>query len=482
MKKITLLSLTMLMCIASFAQSPYQTKCFEIYKKYMRIISAGTISPAELENVFNTYVLAGLYPYDYESARTETAFAAAELNYMLKYPTKIEDLRNKMKAEFEAAKSLMREDDKMMYKVNTEMRVPYGKVKWEGARQFLNWTNKGEFETTAQWDNRLKNQSRRVFDSIMIWAIQKELDKNYWYLDFGNYNADKEELKIYFKDKSGKNGISHDFKLSPQDAQNIKYNITLNSDDLQLYEGGAGFESRGKQKLQMWYYYWDICYIDDEDASFCPSAFVIKYNGEKTLFDNKERWNAVKDVTYNFDDLGIELTPLKGYVFSYKQAYDDLITKGKEAQQKKEQAIKDSIAKVEERRINDSIALVKQKEQEELNKRNDLEYMEKSKPIIAQIDFLDPSQNTSSLNAKREELLEFAKQRKGKPYYITILNTFINSNNAMKKEYTKNGSKYFYHRYEKFTDAIDVDWIDEKSDFFDAYTSGNYKAIIQSKK
>ena len=473
MKKIIIFSIAMLFSIMTFAQSPYQTKCFEIYKKYMRIMCAETKTTNKLEEWFNTLALTGAYPIDYEAARTEKTFAAMDLNYTLQFPSKVEDLRSKMKAEFEDAKALMNESDKIQYKMQTEVRLPLGKAKWEGASKFYAWTKKGEYETSSAWDERLKAQSHRVFDSIMIKTIRSAIKNNYWYIEYGNYDADNGSLELVFKDMSGKNWVDYQFPVSPQEAQNFKSNNRFYKDDIKYHSDGAAIKSSGKQELRMYYLYKDICYIDDMDASFIPHSFFLEYNSKVFEFDNTKRWNAVKDITYSFDDFGIDLDCLKGYVFSYKQAYYDLFTK-EEERRKREQ---DSIAKAEEKRINDSIAQIERRVQEE---RDDIAYLENNKSNIAVINFLDTSKNTPQLENKRKELIEFAQTRKEKPYYLTIVDCFVRTNSIMSKEYKKNGWCFIDPDFssEKFVEAANQG----KIDFFDAYLSGNYNAVLQSKK
>ena len=63
-------------------------------------------------------------------------FATSKLTYMLTHSqNNVAELENKMKAEFEAAKKLMNNDEKLGYRIIMESKTPYGKAKWNGANK-----------------------------------------------------------------------------------------------------------------------------------------------------------------------------------------------------------------------------------------------------------------------------------------------------------------------------------------------------------
>jgi len=54
---------------------------------------------------------------------------------------------------------------------------------------------------------------------------------------------------------------------------------------------------------------------------------------------------------------------------------------------------------------------------------------------------------------------------KGKPYYDSVIDFLMVNNAGLKNEYAKSGS-YF----------------SSKTEFYEAYSGGNYKAVLKSKK
>ena len=341
MKKIFIFMMSMLFCIMTFAQTPYQTKCFEIYKKYMRIMGAETKTTNQLEEWFNTLALSGVYPIDYEAARTEKTFAAMDLNYSLQFPSKVEDLRSKMKAEFESAKSLMTNEDKKQYQQIVDMRTPYGRAKWQGVADFYKWALKDEYESTTAWEERLNNKSQMVFDSIMVRNVIKVMNENYWTIEYGEYDADEQIQYFYFNDKSRINGCRHEIPMDPQKAKNMKQNNFIDPKSIDIYSDGVVLKSSGNQEVLFYYLFDEICKVEDDDAALIPNIFGIKIGSDKYLFDNTKilaQYGAqINDVTFKCDELGIHIDSLKGYEFSYKKAYPAYKAKVEERRKKIEE-------------------------------------------------------------------------------------------------------------------------------------------------
>lgn len=363
MKRILLLIVAIFFCGLSYSQTPYESKCFELYKKYLRIYAAGNVSNSDLEDWFRTLKLTGVYPYDYESATKETMFATSKLTYMLTHSqNNVAELENKMKAEFEAAKKLMNNDEKLGYRIIMESKTPYGKAKWNGANEFVQWAKRDEYESNADWEKRLNQEAKNVFDNIMFKHVQQEIRNDYWTMDYGRYYADAGELYLIFEDHSGVNSCGHRIQLSPQQAKNLKENNPMSKDDIIFDSDGACQTSHGAQELSFYYDYEEICKVEDTDAALIPRYFYIEIGSQLFKLDNKNFLTSVKlnvlDVQYKFADLSItdsKLQFLKGHTFSYKQYFDN--NRERELLERKEQAIRDSIAK-REKFLKDSLDCV----------------------------------------------------------------------------------------------------------------------------
>ena len=86
-------------------------------------------------------------------------------------------------------------------------------------RDFVKWNQKGEYEKTLNYENRLKERSELALDSICREAINK-----YWHsflhYEFKSYDADREllPLELYYSDKKGNKLMS------------VMYNISVSPD------------------------------------------------------------------------------------------------------------------------------------------------------------------------------------------------------------------------------------------------------------
>ena len=108
--------------------------------------------------------------------------------------------------------------------------------------------------------------------------------------------------------------------------------------------------------------------------------------------------------------------------------------------------------------------------------------LEQNRQAIANVDFQKGKSNFSFANAVtiaaggnptdhtdenkyRSELISWVNSMKGKPYYDSVIDFLMVNNAGLKNEYAKSGS-YF----------------SSKTEFYEAYSGGNYKAVLKSKK
>ena len=104
--------------------------------------------------------------------------------------------------------------------------------------------------------------------------------------------------------------------------------------------------------------------------------------------------------------------------------------------------------------------------------------LQENKQNISVVNFLKEMNNNSVLNLMsdqpvdyteineyRRKLLEWVSGLKNKPYYENVIDFLITNNAALNKEFSKNGAKF-----------------SSKAEFYDAFTGGNYKAVLKGKK
>ncbi|MBR4324099.1 MAG: hypothetical protein IKP73_01080, partial [Bacteroidales bacterium] len=110
--------------------------------------------------------------------------------------------------------------------------------------------------------------------------------------------------------------------------------------------------------------------------------------------------------------------------------------------------------------------------------RNAMLQLQQNKNSIAQVNFQKEINNNNFFNVisdqpvdytdaneYRRKLLDWVAQYKSQPYYDEIVDFLITNNAALSKEFTKNGAKF-----------------SSKAEFYEAFTSGDYKAVLKGKK
>ena len=142
MKKIILLILLAFSLQTIFAQTPYQTKCHQIFTKYIKLFAAGTGTRLNAGDSF-AYSAMG---YD-ESALT--ILEPMLLSYCMSTGKNYDTMLKQMRAEYTAARKLMNSQEKLAIKIYEEQKTPYGKIKWAAANDFNIWMKKGQYETTV---------------------------------------------------------------------------------------------------------------------------------------------------------------------------------------------------------------------------------------------------------------------------------------------------------------------------------------------
>ena len=575
MKTILSIIFAVIFAANTFAQTAYQQKCNQIFVKYMKLIAASTGSK------WGTAEEIALGQSGYSEAGA-TVIKPLLMVYCAKAGKSYEAMCQQVDAEYVAARKLMTADEKFAFKVNEESTVPYGKAKWQSALDFKEWSQKGEFETSEQHENRLKEQSRQTIDKFLYDNINKEISEDYWLVKFGDYNADKQELQILFYDNEKKYQIIRAINVSPQNAKYLKNHCSANSpelyvDGLIMHFGDDGMDDDGKMKqywdekgnlcyevhdevMTMKYDTYDICVIDKK--IFVPRFFELSSEFGEWRFDISE---SVPPVKYNYDDWLGRPQQLKGYAFVYQEYAITIKEQIVEIQRQKEaeaarlaaqkaredsaaiagyneqlneqlksfnQKLKDNKYNVKGLSVEKTFTIMTENNKTQFyNKMNELEsaykkieneitrdynsakkeygvfynsdedfdkfycqgfekfaletdfrnvmaQLQENKQNISVVNFLKEMNNNSVLNLMsdqpvdyteineyRRKLLEWVLGLKNKPYYEKVIDFLIINNAALNKEFSKNGAKF-----------------SSKAEFYDAFTGGNYKAVLKGKK
>lgn len=308
MKKIILLFIAIVISSVAFSQTAYQTKCAQIFKKYWNLFCPGyPMSNFEMNMI-------GVY----ENAKNYLKIGA--LDYAMKTGKNIETLFAQMEKEYAEARKLMTQREQADYRVEEERKTNFGKQKWDAVLEFVKWGTKGEYETTAQYEDRLNNESATVFDEKLYNHIREFVIENPWTFEFGKYNADKQELYVKFYDKIKENSWGHYLENCPPDyAESLKENCSSYG-DFPYYNNG-NFTLDLQCGLTFSY---DISNLQTDGKDFIPDVFTFETKSEIWTLKNEPEGSG--NVVIKYDDLRLQEFDivlfdkyLKGHVFDYNK-------------------------------------------------------------------------------------------------------------------------------------------------------------------
>lgn len=216
-------------------------------------------------------------------------------------------------------------------------------------RDFEKWNDRREFEKSADYDKRLQEYSKAVFDSICYSVISSEIKHNNWEMRLDTYDADKEEFPIICD--FGDNIIARIRYKVPYDmAKEFKQNFNHN----EFYGKGQMWEAL--RRCDNFVY---VTVPDRPDVNdLCPSTILFSLTpyirwdnrGIGTVrgdfFHNADSikvtfTSKVKPVAVRFNDLGLDNKYLANYVYVFKKGDNDNYSK-------KEQNEKESKSKEEQ--------------------------------------------------------------------------------------------------------------------------------------
>lgn len=216
-------------------------------------------------------------------------------------------------------------------------------------RDFEKWNDRREFEKSADYDKRLQEYSKAVFDSICYSVISSEIKYNNWEMRLDTYDADKEEFPIICD--FGDNIIARIRYKVPYDmAKEFKQNFNHN----EFYGKGQMWEALRRCD--------NFVYVTEPDRPeynyLCPSTILFSLTpyirwdnrGIGTIrgdfFHNADSikvtfTSKAKPVAVRFNDLGLDNKYLANYVYVFKKGDNDIYSK-------KEQNEKESKSKEEQ--------------------------------------------------------------------------------------------------------------------------------------
>lgn len=214
---------------------------------------------------------------------------------------------------------------------------------------FEKWNGRREFEKSADYDKRLQEYSKAVFDSICYSVISYEIMDNNWEMRLDTYDADKEEFPIICD--FGNNIIARIRYKVPYDmAKEFKQNFNHN----EFYGKGQMWEALRRCD--------NFVYVTEPDRPeynyLCPSTILFSLTpyirwdnrGIGTVrgdfFNNADSikvtfTSKAKPVAVRFNDLGLDNKYLANYVYVFKKGDNDIYSK-------KEQNEKESKSKEEQ--------------------------------------------------------------------------------------------------------------------------------------
>lgn len=214
---------------------------------------------------------------------------------------------------------------------------------------FEKWNGRREFEKSADYDKRLQEYSKAVFDSICYSVISSEIMDNNWEMRLDTYDADKEEFPIICD--FGDNIIARIRYKVPYDmAKEFKQNFNHN----EFYGKGQMWEALRRCD--------NFVYVTEPDRPeynyLCPSTILfsltpyIRWDNRDIgtvrgdFFHNADSikvtfTSKAKPVAVRFNDLGLDNKYLANYVYVFKKGDNDIYSK-------KEQNEKESKSKEEQ--------------------------------------------------------------------------------------------------------------------------------------
>ncbi len=331
MKNLKIICLFILLFSSSFnmlfAQNtqptPYQKKQLELTKKWFQILAGNRMSMTD--GVFFEQLMAGKeandfvlglvilnYAMTHSKPQCETVFK--QMNNEFKQSDKLKNATDfRIEKEAKLRKDQAEKEKNLLAEQQIFERTDVGSIQKNIKSNFEKWNQKGEFEKEADYTERLQNQSQNAFAQTCIEQIKSKIaDYKDLNMELQPYNADYEFFTVKFRinniERQGKINIPISV------AENFKINWSHLKNEINDY---------------------DWCFIEN---GLCPTLIMLSDRTSK--FQCTLPLQNQSEITYSFDDLGIDNPYLKGFLFKYSEA------KAMDLQIEREKAIKDSLETV----------------------------------------------------------------------------------------------------------------------------------------
>ena len=447
-------------------KTAYEKRVLEIKKEYVKIIKIknGTWTPkSELELRYADELVVDLTfaTAAFTLSREQIESFGEEMAQAEKLKTAVDRQREKeRKAEREKQaeeQKIRAEEQKILQEKRAYEGTDRGGIETNIKSDFAKWNKKGEFEKMSDYETRLQTQSKTAFDSICIAKIRDKIRRfsngmGHLYAlksSLPNYDSEKELVTINYS--LGKAEWGNQIKMPVNEAQALKSN----------------WESF-KHTIDDW----DWSFVGNE---LCPTSITIEDAGSKKSYRSPVNLANQSEITYSFDNLEINNAYLNGYIFNYStdehqmaEKREKEIRKAEEAYRKYSMLFKDrdefdtfyqqgEEVLALERKKREVINYIAEKYHNNNSSYSYLKTFDFQNKLIWYLNWYPMEQHT--------KFLDLMKKFKNEEYYSGILEFVINENDASNKEWKKNG-----HCFK------------DKTDFFEAYISDNYKKILKLNK
>lgn len=315
---------------------------------------------------------------------------------------------------------------------------------------FGKWAQKGEFEKTEDYEQRMKEQSKNKLVEICIWHIKNNLPKYETYhftKDLQPYNADGELFNVIFKLNG--NTWQNSIKIPIEKAVNFK-------------------DDWDRIKVTIDEYNW--CYVN---SFLCPTLVILsdRNNSYQLPLPLKNQ----EEISFS----SIELTKSYPYLENIYLKYSDLkIIEKRLAQERFEREKRLALEQLEREAIQqendyrDALYDLFTTKESFIKNMNFQKEMRESAGYTLGRGLLGlaigeqiPEADYTEENKDRIAALYVINQLRNTSHFIEIIDHLLENNQGLKKEWAKNG--YLF---------------DSKEEYYDAYISNDYKKTLKRKR
>jgi len=287
--------------------TPYQKKQLELSKKWFQILTGYEMSMSD--EVFYEQLTAGkeakdfvfglvILNYAMHNSKSQCKKIFTQMNNEFKQAEKLKNATD-FRLEKEAKERKAKEENEKKLRLEQEAyeRTDIGNISKNIKIAFEEWNKKGEFEKESDYAIRLQNQSQTAFDSICLEKIRskiKSLSTYNWEKELSTYNSESEFFTVSFKI----NGVEWQNKINIPIAQAKSFKADWSDLSFEIND-------------------YDWCLVDN---SLSPAIVILYNQSNNSKYKFSLSLKNKSDISFSFDNFGIDNPYLKGYVFEYSNA------------------------------------------------------------------------------------------------------------------------------------------------------------------